>query len=99
MTQSTKNLAERRCAACNRYTFWKYCGKIDCDAVFIFVGTEANADLVKGLLNLDDKGFIIAAYGGCRLYYLNPDLPLEKDKNPRLIADPEEVLEILRAAY
>ncbi len=33
--------------------------KVDCDGVFIFVGTIANTDLVKGLLKLDDKGFII----------------------------------------
>jgi len=33
--------------------------RIDCDGVFIFVGIIANTDLVKGLLRLDDKGFII----------------------------------------
>jgi thioredoxin reductase (NADPH) len=45
-------------------------GKIDCDGVFIFVGTIPNTKFIEGFVDLDEAGFI-----KCEPWYLRTNVP------------------------
>ncbi len=34
--------------------------ELSVDGVFVFIGTQANSDLLKGLVDLDERGYVIA---------------------------------------